>query len=398
VNSSVFIASVCLTGSVILVTASAQSAPTTGAPKPVASATHGLNVRGDGVLLKDGKPYRGIGVNYFDAFARHLAKPQDTSYDAGFAALAKARIPFARIEGCGFWPRDQKLYQEDPQEFLRRFDDVVRSAEKHGIGLIPSLFWTTFTVPDLVGESLDQWGNAESKSRAYMRNYVRDVVGRYRNFPAVWGWEFGNEYNLAADLPNAAQHRPPVIPHVGTAHSRSQRDELSYATIRAAFVAFAREVRKYDASRIIATGNSHPRESAWHNWKEKSWQHDTLEQRAEMLRDDNPDPVDLISVHVYDRPGGFITEAMRVARSLRKPLFIGEFGAGSASGTADERERFETLLAAIEQAKVPLAALWVYDFKSQDKTFNITWGNARSYQLRAIAEANERIRKELCEP
>ncbi len=359
-----------------------------------APATYGLTVRADGVLLKDGKPFRGIGVNYFDAFARHLASPQDTSYDAGFAALAKAQIPFARIEGCGFWPKEQKLYQEDPQEFLRRFDDVIRCAERHQIGLIPSLFWTTFTVPDLVGESMDQWGNPESKTRAYMRNFIRDMVTRYRSSPAIWGWELGNEYNLAASLPNAAQHRPPVVPQVGTAKSRSARDELTYASVRAAFVAFAQEVRKCDSSRVISTGNSHPRESAWHNWKEKSWTHDTPEQFAEMLRDDNPDPIDLISVHLYNAPKKTIADTVEVSRRFKKPLFLGEF---NAVGAADERAGFQEMLAAIEQFKVPLATLWVYDFKRQDRKFNVTWTNDHAYQLHAIADANARIRKTLAE-
>ena len=44
-----------------------------------------------------------------------------------------------------------------------------------------------------------------------MRTYIREVVSRYVNSPAIWGWEFGNEYNLPADLPNAADHRPPIV-------------------------------------------------------------------------------------------------------------------------------------------------------------------------------------------
>jgi hypothetical protein len=42
----------------------------------------------DGMFVRDGLPYRGIGVNYFDAFYRSVKDPQDTSYEAGFSALA----------------------------------------------------------------------------------------------------------------------------------------------------------------------------------------------------------------------------------------------------------------------------------------------------------------------
>jgi hypothetical protein len=238
--------------------------PAMGAPV----SRPGLSVNAQGEFVKDGRPYRGIGVNYFDAFSRHLLDPSDTSYEAGFAALARARIPFARIMGGGFWPVEQRLYQEHRQEFLRRFDDVVRAAERHGISLIPSLFWNVATVPDLVGEPVSAWGDPKSKTRAYMRAYVEDLVTHYRRSPALWGWEFGNEFNLGADLPNAAEHRPATVPRLGTSASRSEKDEWSYETIRDAFAAFAREVRRFDPHRAISSGDSLPRTAAWHNWKQ----------------------------------------------------------------------------------------------------------------------------------
>ncbi|MBM4040246.1 MAG: hypothetical protein FJ290_17205, partial [Planctomycetes bacterium] len=45
----------------------------------------GLTVARDGTLLHEGKPFRGIGVNYFDAFYRTLRNPADVSYREGFA-------------------------------------------------------------------------------------------------------------------------------------------------------------------------------------------------------------------------------------------------------------------------------------------------------------------------
>ncbi len=355
-------------------------------------ARPGLHARADGTLTRSGRLYRGIGVNYFDAFYRHLKDPADTTYDAGFAALAAAQIPFARLMGCGFWPVDQKLYTEDKDEFLRRFDDVVRSAEKHGIGLIPSLFWHTATVPDLVGEPVGEWGNLQSKTHAYMREYVRDIVARYVDSPAIWGWEFANEFNLGANLPNAAEHRPPVWPDLGTAASRSERDEWTYETIRTAFAAFADEVRKYDAYRVISTGDSLPRESGWHNWAKGTWTADSPDQFALLLGADNPDPVDIISIHAYAGDAQRLRDARFAAAALCKPLFVGEFGAPGPR--SDSEAAFSELLATIEQAQVPLAAAWVYDFGNQDD-FCITGGNERAYQLEAISAANERIRGQL---
>jgi hypothetical protein len=143
-------------------------------------------------------------------------------------------------------------------------------------------------------------GNPQSRTQAFMRDYVREVVMRYRGSPAIWAWEFGNEYNLVADLPNAAEHRPSVVPSLGTPAARSARDELTHEQIRAAFTAFATEVHRYDPHRLIITGNAFPRVSAWHQRTEKSWGKDTPEQFAQMLAGDNPDPVNSLSVRAYE--------------------------------------------------------------------------------------------------
>ena len=146
----------------------------------------GLAVR-NGVLQRDGKPYRGIGANYFSLFGRTLHDPRDKSYREQFVRLSKANIPFVRFMACGFWPIDWELYLRDKEAYFQRLDDVVKSAEESGIGLIPSLFWHVSTVPDLVGEPMDQFGNPKSKTAAFIRQYTEEVVLRYKDSPAIWG-------------------------------------------------------------------------------------------------------------------------------------------------------------------------------------------------------------------
>jgi hypothetical protein len=72
-----------------------------------------LRVSKEGTLLKDGKPYRAIGVNYVDAFWRVMENPEDTSYRQGFVDLAAEDIPFARIAAIPFWPKRIREYQTD---------------------------------------------------------------------------------------------------------------------------------------------------------------------------------------------------------------------------------------------------------------------------------------------
>jgi len=355
-----------------------------------ASSSPGLTVDADGRLLRDGDPYRGFGVNYFSAFSRVLLDPDDTSYEEGFKELASYGIPFARVMFTGFWPSNMKLYMEDKAAYFQRMDAVVKSAEKNGIGLIPSLFWYDGAVPDMVAEPRDQWGNPKSKTHAFMRDYTREVVTRYKDSPAIWGWELGNEYSLGADLPNAAEHRPKIVPHLGTLTSRSERDDLTHEMLYTAFVEFAKEVRKYDPDRIISTGNSIPRASSWHQREENSWTKDNYEQTFEILAGQNPDPVDVISIHIYGDVQDSIPQMMEMSAKLEKPLFIGEFGV-PGSGTEVETA-FAALLAAVEKERVPLAALWVYDLAMQSG-YTVTGSNERAYQLKALAEANERLWK-----
>jgi Cellulase (glycosyl hydrolase family 5) len=343
----------------------------------------------NGSVLKEGKLYRGIGVNYFDCFLRTLKSGEDTSYDAGLATLAEKGIPFARFCATGFWPRDMELYRSDRAEYFRRLDGVVKAAEKHGVGLIPSLFWLSSCVPDLVGEPMEEWANPKSKTQAWMREYVHEVVTRYRDSPAIWAWEFGNEYSLGANLPNAKEHRAAVHPTLGTATARSERDDLTFDILRAAFTAFATEVRKSDGRRLILTGDSFLRASAWHQEHGGTWGKDAPEQFAEMLAKVNPEPVNAISVHMYGNDDQRLEMAVEAARKLQKPLFVGEFGAPGETPKAAEDVR--RMLKAIADDGAPLAALWVFDLSSQ-KDFNVTGGNARAWQLDLVREANEGLR------
>jgi len=358
------------------------------------AAAIGLTVDERGELRFQGSPFRGIGVNYYDAFARTLGQNVRTNYDAGFQELAARKIPFARFSAGGYWPHDWALYQTNRAAYFARLDGVVKSAEQHGVGLIPSFFWSLSTVPDLVGEPCNRWGDTKSRTLAFMREYTQELVTRYASSPAIWGWEFGNEYNLAADLPNASEQRPPVAPDLGTPAQRTAEDELTHTAIRVALREFALEVRKHDAQRLIISGNAFPRLSAWHQAKEKSWQTDTPAQFAEMLGADNPTPINTLCVRGYDLATdlGRLGQAVEVAQATKKPLFVGEFGVPGHE-TGESKIKFAQILSAIETNHIPLAALWVFDFEDQAKDWSVNATNDRHWQLDLVQAANERLRK-----
>lgn len=355
----------------------------------LAAADLGLRVTAGGFELK-GRPFRGVGVNYYDAFVRSLkAFPEAPSRQA-FAELKARGIPFARFSAGGYWPVEWGLYRTNRAEHFSRLEAVVRLAEEHQVGLIPSLFWHLPTVPDLVGEPVSAWGDPSSRTTAFMREYVLEVVRRFRDSPAIWGWEFGNEYNLPADLPNAAEHRPAVVPGLGTPPSRTERDEITHVQFRMAMLEFARAVRKEDPHRALFSGNAFPRPSAWHQMRDRSWTRDSDAEWASMLEGDNPDPINTLTGRLYAPDDDTaLARAMGVAARIGKPLFVGEFG---VPGTPDETSiaAFQSMLDRLDRHRVSLAALWVYDFEGQEADWNVTAFNARKAQLDAIAALHRR--------
>lgn len=353
----------------------------------------GLSVSPNGVLLLDGKPYRGVGVNGYDLFVRTLDKPAATnSLDDFFRPLADRKIPFVRFAACGYWPIEWGLYRTNPAAYFDRMDAVVAAAARHKIGLIPSLFWHGPSVPDVVGEPFGSWGDTKSKTRSLMREYTATVVRRYRDSDAIWAWEFGNEHNLPADLPNAAEHRPPIVPALGTPKSRTQADDISHAAVRDALRDFAQVVRRNDPVRAIISGHAFPRISAWHQEHEHSWGKDTPEQFDLVFAADNPEPVNILSVRLYEpTDSDRLPAAAKRSQSLRKPLFVGEFGVPGPL-TSQSRLKFREMLNAIEAQAVPLSALWVYGYPGQDADWNVTATNGRSELLDLISEANHRLK------
>jgi hypothetical protein len=351
----------------------------------------GLQVSG-GAFLKDGRPCRAVGVNYYDLFQRVWRDPKDGSSLEGLGKLARAGIPFVRFACSGFAAKDWERYFAAKEEALDRLDLVVRAAEREGIGLIPSLFWS-WELHRTVGEPRGAWGDPGSKTQARAREYVRDIVTRYKDSPAIWAWEFGNEANLMTDLPNAAQFRPP---------GGSERDDWKAAHLVTMLAEFGKAVRAIDPSRPIISGNSHPRPAAWHNSREGSWKADDREQSREILLRDNPAPLDTIGIHIYgggpaskdvaawaeDR-AAYLRWVKGVAREAGRPVFIGEFGVEAKVDPTAVRAEFEALLDAMERAEVDLAALWVFDLPHQT-TWSASFENDRSYMLRLIAEANRR--------
>jgi hypothetical protein len=356
----------------------------------VTGTTSPLTVQADGTLRLDNRPFSAVGVNYYSAFERTLENAGDTSYDAGFAALGRWGVPFARFDVSGYWPSKANLFFTDRAEYFRRLDGVVASAERHGVGLVPTLFWTTFTFSDLAGERLDQLAVSNSVTRQKMREFTTEVVNRYKDSRAIWAWEFGNEWSLAVDLPNGTEFLPPTWTNLGNPPTRDpERDVLATDIILPAMREFADLVSELDPGRPLSTGHASPRPSQWHQdqWKRgllpigSAWTADSVEQAEEITLRHCPDPFDLLSVHIYGDDPQRIPNFAATAARAGKALFAGEFGTTPADQT-----NYAAMLSSI-RAHSPLAAVWVFDRPRPVNDYNITTTNERSWMLRDLLPA-----------
>ena len=352
----------------------------------------------DGTLMRNGSEFRAMGINYCSAWHDVLKDPETLEVAEGFRILKQDYgIPFVRLNGGPYAHTQWKMYVEDPEEYLRRFDVLVKHAEAQGIGLIPSLFWFVVTMPDLQDEPVSALGDPDSKCRAFMRQYIRDIVGRYKDSPAIWGWEVGNEWMLTADLPKLA-HLPRN--KIGSKEPRTAADKLLRPMLLDTYEDFYKTVREMDPDRIIVTGDSIARPSAWHNRNEDKWGQGTREQWAEVFLADTPDCYEVASFHLYAEAEmsyfenkdlsieDFVAEVVKISRSDNKVIWCGELGMPGSDEAA--REMFIRMMRSVVQNEIALSAIW--NFKPTG-TFQADWdispSNERAYMLDVVKVLNK---------
>lgn len=381
-------------------------------PEPIPWVNAYLKVSPDGQFIRNDKPYYGIGINYFDAFFR-LFRNNNYSYTDGLDVLSANNIPFIRFTLLGYWPSDVNRYLNNKEEFYKKFDRFIADAEKYKIGLIPSFFWNYATIPDVVGEHFNQWENADSKTIALMKQCTEEIVKRYKDKKIIWAWEFSNEINIYVDPMGRTDdnhkwmYNRSVNTAEGTPAERTFADSLSTDGLRLALKEFAKVIRTHDSDRAILSGNGMSHPGIYRRYTHKTWSlgYDSPAEYTLACDLHNPTDIGTITIHPYpqhEKSGYFqnknntfddiIRETMRSSKELKRPLFIGEFGADRSLG-AYEATKFNEYLSSIISHKIQLSALWVFDYSPQNDSWNITISNSRKYQLDAINKANMEFQK-----
>jgi len=332
-------------------------------------------LRRDGAeLLLDGRPLRLVSVNKFDLFLRFLDGGERR--DQAIVAIEEAgRRGFVaiRFAGVGFYPKNMRNWPNE-KAYWGAFDRLVKTAKANGVRLIPTINWNIYLFGDMANECVqDMLLDPDSRARQYLWLHTHQIVTRYKDEPTILFWELTNEMNLAADLafqsPFGRSHLNPV--HEGTSFMRLRRDHFTTEQMIPFLKEWAEFVRSLDKNHLIATGFSAPRPAAQHLRLARGkgdWTQDTEAQMATYLRDTHPDPIDLISIHLYPghdnlrfgntdkRSAAALEVFQRASRRIGKPLYIGETGYDLP--LRPDAPFLRKLLDEVVRLEIPLTLLW----------------------------------------
>lgn len=369
---------------------------------PVSAATtnYGLTLKNGSVML-NGKPYYAMGVNLYDAFLVYLRgnTKDQAGVEGEFRQLKESGIPLVRISMCGYSGKEYGEYLDYPEYYFSCLDKVIAYAEKYKIGIVFDLCWAVDAIPDYYWGYRSDIGNANSEVVKAAKSYVKDIVTRYKNSPAVWAWEIGNEYNLDADLDGVLK--------------REESKALSSDDIHVFYEELARTIRSVDTYRLITGGDSEPRSAAYHLYHNNTWTVDSYSEMAQMMKKLSPEPMNMMSVHVYqdadnsEQGAGSITSDqiedfdrqvgwyVQAAKEANQALFVGEFGImeRTCKDISVAKEILKRQYNAFMKHGVQLSCIWVYG-KDDGDPMNISPTNNLAYQYNVIVSGNERYRSE----
>lgn len=353
------------------------------------------------------KPLRVVAVNKFNLFLSFLKSGEDK--EQAIKAIEEASrqgFNVIRFSGVGYYPVDMKHWARE-EIYWKAFDELVATAKKNGVFLIPTLNWNIFLFPDMAGECVqDMLRNPDSRSRQYLWLYTYQIVSRYKEEPTILFWELTNEMNLLADLsfmhPYGYSNGNWI--ELGTSFMRLRRDHFTSDEMIPFIKEWAEFIKSIDRNHLIGSGFSIPRPSAQHLRTARGkgdWTEDSVEEFETYIRDVHPDPIDIISIHFYPKDGNLrfgnkdensaeVLEIIkRVTDRIGKPIYIGETG-DDYSKNPDSlflRNVFEEVV----RLSIPITLIW--NWMSQGDPYDVSPERTPKI-IMIMRQANEKFRAE----
>lgn len=330
-----------------------------------------------------GEPLYVTGVNCYNLFNQSINASMSVSdMEKTLEVLVEQKVPVVRFNCNIYHASELALYFEKKDQYFANLTRLAQLCDEAHILLIPSVFWQIATLPEYYSEELKEWGNTKSDTYKFMLDYTAEVVNALKGHKCIAAWEFGNEFNLAADIDIAGYPNITAV-QIGTAVK-----------------GFADVVASLDPQgRLISSGHSVMRNAQWHLANENNWTTDSFSQYVEMTGVMTPDPVKGMSEHIYEEARAFsdrgtldrsgqIASSIECARSLGKVFYVGEFTGPSDASSDVVKSHYDTYY----NLEVQLSLIWNYSlngdiehsFKAGTREGNVAFGYMRNLNQRFL--------------
>lgn len=328
-----------------------------------------------------GEPLYVTGVNCYNLFNQSISSSMSIAdMEETVAELVEQKVPVVRFNCNIYHASELPLYFEKKEQYFANLTKLAQLCDEAHILLVPSVFWQIATLPEYYSEALEEWGNTNSDIYKFMLTYTAEVVNVLKGHKCIAAWEFGNEFNLAADIDIAGYPNITAV-QIGTA-----------------LKGFADVVASLDPQgRLISSGHSVMRNAQWHLAHENNWTTDSFSQYVEMTGVMTPDPMKGMSEHIYEEARAFsdrgkldrngqIANSMECAKSLGKVFYVGEFTGPSDANSDVVKSHYETYY----DLGVQLSLIWNFSlrgnvehsFKAGTREGNIAFGFMRNLNQR----------------
>lgn len=304
-----------------------------------------LSIQNNRFML-DGKPFAEISFNKFDLFwslwQEAMAGKELNDYNPMVQRQQKAlsdlsKAGFKTIRFFGMVHESQfkwfkSVYIDDVKSekiYYQALDKAIELLERNNLRAVFSLGCSAFADEE-AGEHLRELvTNPKSVSRKLLNDNIDDIVSRYKNSKAILMWEVTNELTLFWDV------------QPGTLESNGKRRPTMEASIQFYKDVIAR-IKKKDPLRLVNSGGSMLRESAYNLNVNKKWGVDTYPQHVDIFRKMHENTFELIDIHYYTNPnpGYYLKNEttgkefvlnlpvyVKIAETLKLPFYVGEYGA-----------------------------------------------------------------------
>lgn len=283
-------------------------------------------------FIVDGKPFRFVGAFAFPAMSDRLYSRQNSlNWKCAIDGYLESLPPNVNVIRVFIFGPYMKSYFhfEDPN--WERLDYLVESAEKHGVYIIWVLhdYWDYGATGIVANYRYEFWKDENAKQQMLKQ------VERYKDSPAIFGWELMNEGD-----------------------AQTIWDEPAWPQVGAWIEEVSKEIKAIDNKHLVSTGFSNE------NLREVYFGYPDVYQarREALLKIYKLPTIDFITFHAY---GGnpdlqtnasffteewksgmnwYITEMTKIRTELGKPIVMEEFGTQRRVGEPTRKQVYDFVL------------------------------------------------------